>query len=279
MNTSIEELACLYVLDQLDPKERAEFEARLVKEPAIAAAVREAEAALAARVRALPPHEPGAELLARLEDRLEGETSHTNAKVVPLPVSHAVLARRWSVLGALAALVAVGLGFGIAQRVMKPAAPQSVIVVVGLDGQRSTRAEMTVSGRARNADARFVQLAAMAEQYWEKPHALPTGSGDGSGSGYALFDPSTRQGFIGVRQLPPLAAGQQYHLWVLDSATAQIRDAGVLPLETTNQGMFFFSVDAAEAKPGQVSFFVTVENAASPSAKPTGKVVLGRGPI
>jgi len=65
MNSQLEELACFYVLDQLDPRDRAAFEARLLREPELAALVHELEGTLARNIRALPRSEPPVNLLAR----------------------------------------------------------------------------------------------------------------------------------------------------------------------------------------------------------------------
>ena len=46
MNESLEETASLYVLDQLDPRERTAFEARLFREPKLAALRPKLEAAM-----------------------------------------------------------------------------------------------------------------------------------------------------------------------------------------------------------------------------------------
>jgi hypothetical protein len=153
------------------------------------------------------------------------------------------------------------------------------VIVVGLDARRSAMAELPMRKSAMDTDARFVQLATLAEQYWDKPEDLPgklPSAGEG-GRGYALYDPTSSQGFIAVQQLPVIGHGQRYHLWMLDSATGRIREAGILPLGDSSRGLYFFSVaPASEAKPGRVDFFVTAEDAAAPeSTRPTGKVVLG----
>src|SRR5262249_11824102 len=102
--------------------------------------------------------------------------------------------------------------------------------------------------------------------------------------GYALFDPASQQGFIAIEQLPALPHNQQYHLWVMDEKSGQIRDAGILPLAGLNRGLYSFALDPIEAPArdrARPNFFITVEGAAVPpaAAKPSGKVVLGRESI
>jgi anti-sigma-K factor RskA len=275
MNTQLEELACLYVLDRLDARERAAFEARLAQDPELAATLREIEASLARRVRALPQHEPPAGMLARIEARIAGarpgEARPHSRRGAPLWAT----AARWGV----AAAVAVGVGIVAVQSLRRtPADARPYVIVVGLDSLRSTLAEVPVEERARDADASFIQLATLAERFWEKPDDLPfkLHSAGQSGRGYALFDPGSNQGFIAIRELPAAGRGKEYHLWLVDTASGQVREAGVLPAASAG-GLYFFSVvPTTSAKPGRPDFFVTAEDTGSPnSALPRGKVVLG----
>jgi anti-sigma-K factor RskA len=279
MNIQLEELACLYVLDRLDARERAAFEARLERDPDLAATLREVEASLDRRIRALPRHEPPAGMLAQIEARIDGarpgEARQHSARVAPIWAS----AARWGV----AAAVAVGVGIIAVQSLRRaPADVLPYLVVVGLDPLRSTLAEVPVEERPRDADASFIQLATLAQRFWEKPDELPfkLHSAGASGRGYALFDPGSNQGFIAIRELPAAGSGKEYHLWLVDTASGQVREAGVLPAASAS-GLFFFSVvPTTSAKPGQPDFFVTAEDAGSPnSALPRGKVVLGDGRI
>jgi anti-sigma-K factor RskA len=277
MNAQLEELACLYVLDRLDARERAAFEARLPLDPELSAVTREIEASLARRIHALPRHEPPADMLARIEARIDGlragETRRPSRSILPLWASVA----RWGI----AAVIAVGVGIVAVQSLRRApaAAARSYLIVVGLDSLRSTLAELPVEERPQNADASFIQLASLAERYWERPEDLPVklDSAGGSGRGYALFDPGSNQGFIAIRQLPAAGLGKEYHLWLLDTASGQIREAGILPVAGSARGLYFFSVvPTTSARPGRPDFFVTAEDSGSPeSAQPRGKVVLG----
>jgi anti-sigma-K factor RskA len=268
MNTQLEELACLYVLDRLDAPERAAFEARLATEPGLAETVREVEASLSRRIHALPRYQPPAGMLSRIEARIDGRASGGAA-------SSWASAARWGI----AAVIAVGVGIIAVQSLRRPAAGRPYVIVVGLDSLRSTLAELPVAERARGADASFIQLASLAEEYWEKPDDLPVkmDSAGQSGRGYALFDPGSNQGFIAIRQLPAAGHGKEYHLWLLDTASGQVRRAGVLPVASSARGLYFFSVlPDASAAPGRPDFFVTAEDAGSAeTAQPHGEVVLG----
>jgi Anti-sigma-K factor rskA len=152
------------------------------------------------------------------------------------------------------------------------------VLVVGLDSVGSRLAELPVQDRPTNADASFIQLASLAEKYWEKPQDLPVRAAPArpGGRGYALFDPGSSQGFIAVRQLPAVEVGKQYRLWLVDTATGRVRSAGVLPSGAPDSGLYFFSVAPGGAKADGLDFFVTAEDASGPDpAQPHGKVVLG----
>jgi anti-sigma-K factor RskA len=270
MNPKLEELACLYVLDRLDWQERAAFEARLSNEPEIAGLVRELESALSRRVHALPQVDPPASLLAAIEARIDRKEE---PRRVAAPWSAAA---RWG----LAAVIAIGVGILAVQSLRRPtpAVERPYVLVVGMDSAGSTLAELPMRDRPANADASFIQLASLAEKYWQKPQDLPLGpapAGAG-GRGYALFDPGSSQGFIAIRQLPAAEAGKQYRLWLVETATGRIRSAGVLPSSAPDSGLYFFSVAPGGAKAERLDFFVTAEDASAPDpAQPHGEVVLG----
>jgi hypothetical protein len=282
MNESLEEIAVLYVLDQLGPRERAAVEARLTDEPALAALVRDYEAALEAGVHSLPPRPPPASLLQRLEREIDVETRPERKHVSRLSSPAArpprlpwVTLARWG----LAAVVTVSLAT-LAIQSLRPRTPQPVFVVVGLDANRTTFAELP-SPEAKDPDARFIQLAATAEDLWRNPAARPLPAAAADNRGYALFDPASQQGFIAIEQLPALPGNQQYHLWVVDGKSGRIRDAGILPLAGLNRGLYSFALDPADApphEPARPNFFITVEDA-TPTSQPRGKVVLGKETI
>jgi len=275
MNSQLEELACFYVLDQLDPRDRAAFEARLLREPELAALVHELEGTLARNIRALPRSEPPVNLLARIESRL-GDIAATDslppARLHSFPWTSFV---RWGV----AAVITLSLATLAVQSLRRPSV-QPLVVLVSLDPQHSTLTELPFPNANKDPDARFVQLASLAEQLWENPAKLPAKSraSERDNRGYALFDPASRQGFIAIEQLPAIASGQRYHLWIVDTSSGLIRDAGILPLSGATRGMYSFALaaTAGPTEPGRQNFFITVEEGpALPADQPRGNVVLG----
>jgi len=277
MNPQMEELACLYVIDRLDERERAAVEARLPRDPELAALVTELESALARRVRALPQHEPSARLLSRIEAMIDGPPAAGSPAPARAATPMWTSIARWGI----AAVIAVSVGTIALQSLRRTtgAAGRPIVVIVGLDSRQSTMAELTLQQIPMNADARFIQLATLAQQYWEKPDDLPVKSAAGSegGRGYALFDPASNQGFIAIRHLPAIGEGKRYRLWILDTGSGRIREAGTLPATDSTRGLYSFSVTpAAGVRPESLNFFVTAEDASTAdSSQPKGKVVLG----
>lgn len=274
MNPAPEEIAALYVLDQLEPAERAAFEKRLAHDAALAALVRELETTLAHSVHALPSATPPDDLLARIEQQLD--PAPPRAAVAANALRFPVFAR-WG----LAAIIALSLATLAVQSLRRPTTPP-LIVFVGLDAQRSTLTALPATDAPRDPDARFIQLASLAEQFWKNPSRLPLKSTatPEARRGYALFDPSSQQGFIAVEQLPAITARQRYHLWILDTADGTLRDAGTLPLGGAADGLYSFSLPAGGAgKPDRLKFFVTAEDESAPASispnRPRGQVVLG----
>jgi Uncharacterized protein conserved in bacteria len=276
MTPPVEELATLYVLDQLEPAERAAFEARLARESELRTLVHSLELTLEQRIRSLPQHTPPAHLLARIESQLDQRPAAAAPPASLLPVWPAFT--RW-ILPAAAAIALGAATFFYLDRQRAPAPP--VVLVVALDPQRNTVTRIPLHDDASGADGRFVQLASLAEQFWTRPENLPRAStADGQSPAYALFDPATRQGFIAVQQLPTQPDGKRYHLWLVDSETGRALDAGSLP-SATSRGLYFFSLDPATAPAsGPIHFLITAEDPSTPPpARPRGTPILGQGPI
>jgi hypothetical protein len=280
MNPQQEDLASLYVLDQLSASERLDFEAHLLRDPALAALVRDLEAGLARGIRSLPPAEPPAALLGQIEDRIDALA----ARPRPAPARRAGEPRwlafaRWGV----AAVIAVSLAT-LAVQSLRHSPDRPMLILVGLDAGQNTFTEVPLRGTASDVDARFMQLASLAENYWKKPGARPVRlpAAAGHSSAYALFDPGSLHGFIAIEQLPAIAEHQSYHLWVVDPASGQVHDAGILPLTDTTRGLYTFALGPSDRlESARPNFFITVEDvdAITRPAKPRGRVVLGSNPI
>ncbi|MEJ1973386.1 MAG: hypothetical protein WDM96_13275 [Lacunisphaera sp.] len=173
MNEPTEELASRYILDQLDATDRAAFETRLLREPELATPGARTRSGLRRR----HPFAAAAGAARRAARSPRGKNRQTgilppSASRLPLPTPPLDGARpmghrrrdRDQSLHSLAV-----------QSLRRPAAP--TIVLVGLDANRNTFAELPLGAGAKDADARFIQLASLAQGFWEKPGDLPLKSG------------------------------------------------------------------------------------------------------
>ena len=277
MNEQLEELACLYVLDQLEARERAAFEERLLNDAALSAFVRELETTVAAGIHALPKSTPPSGVMERIEARI----SDSSTAKKPATRGRRRASVTWLAFGrwGIAAAIALSLTT-LAIQSLRQSSTAPMIVFVGLDSNRNTFMELPLQSPAADAVSRFIQLASLAEKFWEKPADLPvkpnlTLTG---GRGYALIDPRSLQGFIAVEQLPPINENQRYHLWFLDTNSGQVRDAGALPLSGSNSGLYSFMLGSTgDPQTARPNLFITVEDLGvkDQPAQPHGKVVLG----
>jgi hypothetical protein len=267
MDPTKHDLALAYVLGELTDEMAAQVELSAKSDAELRQAIRELEEGIAAGVRALP--ERSAPLGYRaIEAQLDRSAA---AKPAADRVSPPF---RWAALGGIAALLVAGVSIGGYEWLRTR--NESAIFVAELGAGRVDVRPLRLATPANNRDGRFIQLASLAERMWDDPQSEPE---YGNGGGYAVFDPSTRQGFIAVREIPALQRQQRYHLWYVDRDSGKLHDAGALPLDRATRGMFFFSVPAtAAAQSGEPSFFLTVEdaNAVDSGDRPQGKVVLGK---
>lgn len=278
MTNENEELACLYVLDQLDHEERARFEARLLREPDLAEFVRNLDPLLARGIDSLPRLEPPEGTLARIEARLDwmrvGERAAPARTVTGTDFNWLAFAR-WGI----ASVIAVSLATLAVQSLRTDPPIRPVVVFVALDQNRNTIAEVPLKTNGSDPDARFMQLALLAEDFWKRPTERPVALQAAGDRAYALFDRTSRQGFIAIEQLPAVSGDLRYHLWILGTKDQAPIDAGELPMEGRNRGFYSFSLDPGTLpETGRLEFFVTVEPASqSPTSEgPQGRVVLGR---
>jgi hypothetical protein len=274
MKPQIEELACLYVLDRLNPGERAAFEDQVDRDPELAVFVAELEEAANRRIRELPQTSPSPSVLARIEEEIGRAPILRTARPARSPWWAPAT---WAI--AAAAAVAIGLVSG---RILqgRSLANKPTVIVVNLGTQGSESTTLAFPGSARGPDERFMHLATMAQDYWEKPEGLPGRSAKAERA-FALFDPTSNQGFIAIRNLPPPQPGRRYRLWIFDPSTRSLRDAGELPAGDSPRGLYSFSVSPDEKGAAEgLQFFVTAEDPdAPPAGRPSGSVVLGNRPI
>ncbi|HEY1792711.1 MAG TPA: hypothetical protein VGG34_07315 [Opitutaceae bacterium] len=259
MSDDLRDRAALYVLGQLPPDERLGFESAMDADRELAAYTRSLDEAYAQRIRALPQLGPPARLLGRIESQIG------RGAAAPVPQARPGGARTlWWLSAAAAAALALGGAFYAGRRTARPRLPLAVLVRLAPDSGTATTVQL--HDPVGDDNGRFVELAGMAEALWQKPH-----------EDYALYDPTTRQGFVGIRRLPPGPARTRYSLWLLDGASGRIRFAGEIPGDATKGGLFAFSVDSgAVTDAADVRFFVTADGPGAALNPDTGRVVLGQ---
>jgi hypothetical protein len=280
MNTKTEELASLYVLDELNLEERQAFEKRLQSDTELLLLVRELELALEDQIRSLPQHSAPSHLFNRIKDRIEA--------VPAAEISQPMLTLRWSTLAgwgmAAALLLGVGLTLLVTSRdpaVSPVASQQPVVLIVGMNSDSSVVKHVPAT-MAVDEFENFTQLAEMAETYWAHPDELPGNLGKSPlantlGSGYAVYDPRSKYGFVAIQNLPLHQEGKNYFLWLKDAGSKVLECAGIIPLQDRKQGLYFFELDGKSSiNSNKVTFFITEEEAADAElSHPKGQLVLG----
>ena len=278
MNENTKELASLYVLDKLTTDERTVFEKRLETEMELVLLVRELELAVEEQVRKLPQQEVPAEVFSKIESKIQ----FRNPAVKPKPA----ITISWPVLAGWGMAAALFLGVGLTLLLTNrdsggPVASQPVYLVVGMDSDSS--AFKTIPAVISQGDlGSFGDLTQMAENYWDHPDELPTKVGASPlantlGSGFAVFDPRSKHGYIAIQNLPQQEDGKNYFLWVKDPQANLLECAGIIPMQDRNNGLYFFELDDnSPISSSRVAFFVTEETASEPMLeKPGGEMVLG----
>lgn len=279
MNTNIEELASLYVLDKLTPKERRAFEERLEADTELVILVRELEAAFEEQITSLPQRKVPDNVFHKIEGRIQSQApASIQSPVITLPISTFI---GWGMAAAL--LLGVGITLFVTSRnsFNGVANNQPVVLVVGMNSGSSVL-ERLPSVLPIDESENFVQLAQMAENFWQHPEQLPANItksplANTLGSGYAVYDPQSKHGFIAIQKLPAQKAGKNYFLWLRDTKSNVLECAGIVPMREKDQGLYFFELDDDSPISGSlVAFFITEEDTSEQRlSQPKGELVLG----
>ena len=278
MKPHLEELASLYVLDELNPEERAAFEQRLETDTDLLTLVRELEVAMEDQVRNLPQAAAPDHLFDAIQQKISPVTADAPSKaVITIPWSTFT---GWGMAAAL--LLGVGLTLLLTNRDSELTMPgsQPVVLLVGMDSQ-SAFVEAVPSQMPADELENFVQLAQMAETFWKHPEQLPervqSPLANTKSSGYAVYDPQSKHGFIAIQKLPIQEDGKNYFLWLKDVGSNVLECAGIIPMQDREQGLYFFELDDNSIlSSNKVAFFITEEASTEAELeKPSGELVLG----
>jgi anti-sigma-K factor RskA len=247
----IHDLLVAYALDALEPAEHARVRRLLADRPDLEATLAELRATASKLPYGLPQTAPPPELRRRVLDHAVGRTPPP-APAAERRKPQAATIRTWLFgLGGLAAALLVALITTLGQ-------------ISGLQNELALARQQRDEAQfiAATAQAAAQQFAAVIAQ----PVALTALSGAG-GRGTVLQ--SADGNVILAADLPPLAAGRVYQLWLIDGAAAPV-SGGVFTVDADGYG--FLTLDAGRPLAGAT---LAVTNEPAPgSPGPTSAILI-----
>ena len=231
-----EELAALHALDLLEGDERAQFEAALARDHALAALVADLRESAAALAHIAPTAEPPAALRHRVLASVEqSKVEKSKSKITAFPALLPWLAAAcFAVTAAWVGLLYVGSRSeavllreqqAIADLALKSVrtqlATERLLAGRQLDDARTQIADLGQQLKTQGDLANF-KITALASLLKNSPEALAV----------AVWNPTTQQGVLQVDKLPALAADKDYQLWVVDPQYPNPVDGGVFTVDS-----------------------------------------------
>jgi len=208
-DSDIDAIAAEYALGTLDPGERATVAARRRREPALDAAIVAWETRLGLLADLIPPVEPPAGVLARIEERIErldrrpGMIAATAGDVMSLERR----VGRWRRLAVAASLVAASLvGVIYVLETQRPAVPRTFVAVMQKD-DASPSFLVTVDIETRLLTVRAVAAAAQPDKSYQLWMA------------HASFEGVRSLGLVSEQDLAPRPVLAAFDRSVIESAT------------------------------------------------------------
>ncbi|MBS0660931.1 MAG: anti-sigma factor [Verrucomicrobia bacterium] len=233
-----------YLLGQMSPEARAAFEARIRKDPALQAHLREAGDAMVEWTLALPPEEPSAALRGRLLAQVAAEARAEQAAATVPFTPAPVLAPRRAPWGWMAAAAALVLGGAIAWQAERERAAaeermselrsqlkstEARLAGLSAEAARSTAAADELRRRLEGLEKSNAELtaqidAARGENVLGRViagalRATVAGGVDGPAParGAFVWDPVKQEGVLTVENLPLIPPSFDYEIWVADA--------------------------------------------------------------
>jgi len=250
-----EEQAGLYTLGVLPEAERADFESALRADAALRRLVEELRAAADALPLAAPQLVPPASLKARVFAELDRRTAAD--KIIPLPGRGPAFWLPWAIAACLAVTCVILWGQGNFLTQQSAGLARQLDEVSHRAGQLRNQADIFESQLAllrgqlvelRQKDQLSQMRIAMLGSLLEKsPKAVAV----------SVWDQDRQQGVLVVDHLAPLPQDQDYQLWVVDTPSSAVVDAGVFSVD--DQGRVRFQFAPKQPVRAASQFAVTVE--------------------
>jgi anti-sigma-K factor RskA len=283
----LEEQACLYVLGLLPADEVGAFEAQLTHNAELVELLASLNNTTLALARSVPP----ALLPPELKLRVLDSVGHGSSNKLEAPGRKILPFVPWAIAAALAGLLYVQTGAmrsekanlrsTIVQRESEIAEVRGNFTALeesAAAAQRNYSDQLTLAAKsqtdllartvaleARNSIA-MTQIAVLGSLIKDRPQAVAV----------SVWDQEKQNGLLVVENLPVLAAGKDYQLWVLDPNNAEPVSAGVFKVDAKGKSRLVFTPNQPIQMAGK--FAVTEEREGGVLA-PTmaNMVVIGGG--
>jgi len=282
MTEDLSTLVLAYLLNEMDPLERSDFEVRLTWDPALAALLKSTADGLAEDLLTNNPAPP-----LRLGERNEMTAALLSA-VKSLPVSPRRFRFKPYLWPAAAALLcALNLGQWLSHSrpsaltvdlvdgdrtaqgkrstlVYSEPAPlhQAGVVPVMTTGARPSGPATSASGGSVNSSVSFSQTISIgAAPDAQHPYA------------WSAFDRARHQGVLDLHNLPAVAADRSLQFWVLPAGSKTFERVGEIPPQFYgHSGSVTYKLPSADANPAQI--LITIERRGGAPTVPSAAVVL-----
>ncbi|HUR59617.1 MAG TPA: anti-sigma factor [Opitutaceae bacterium] len=280
-----EELASLYALDLLEGGERTRFEAAVAGDPALQTLVRELRESSATLAHtaggAEPPRELKHRVLASIASRSARAPARAKEENVIRPAFGVWQFAPWAAAACLAVMAGLLAYRGSLARteVVLVREQQTLARLALQSAENQLAAERIIHQRRvgdlgqqiaqltddmkRQGDLAHLKITTLASMLDNSPEAIAV----------AVWDPAKQNGVLQTKNLPALAADQDYQLWAFDGANPKVPvSAGTIAIDrATGEARVTFKTD--QPIKALATFAISRERKGG-APQPAGPVVL-----
>jgi anti-sigma-K factor RskA len=261
----LRELAPAYVMDTLDPNERATFEAALASSSELASEVAEHRAvveALATEHAIAPPPSLRNALLRRIADERPARPPAASAAAFPY--------RPHWITSVVITALAAALVFAIADGRRNAGAPDAQITALHDSARVRDSVLADVQGKLHQRDTALNTIVGAESGLL----VLNLGGGNAAGPGAQLFwNPRQGRGVLHAFRLATAPAGRAYQLWLITNG----RPTPVRVFNTDSHGHGLFTGFDLPRDPKVASGVMITEEKAAGASQPTSAPFLSAG--